>query len=71
MTNNTVTPQIIRCDARYGTDLDVLDCRNAVSQFSTGSNLLPMKDRVNVGRGDEDTLPLPFRMMGSKLTGET
>ena len=57
----------IKCDPRYGSDLDVLDCRNAISQFSSGSRLVPIKNRENVARGDEDTLPLPFRMMGSKL----
>ena len=61
------TRYTIKCDKRYGEDLDILDCRNAISQFSSGSKLLPVKDRENVAHGDEDTLPLPFRMMGSKL----
>lgn len=64
------TRPTIKCDARYGTDLDVLDCRNAISQFSPGSRLVPLKDRENVARGDDDTLPLPFRIMGSKLAAD-
>ena len=60
----------IKCDARYGTDLDVLDCRNAISQLNPGSRLVPIKDRENVALGDIDTLPLPFRVMGSKLAAD-
>lgn len=56
----------VECDANYGVNLDIQDCRNAISQFNSGSELLPLADRDHIMPGDRDTLPLPFRMMGSK-----
>lgn len=63
------TKATIQCDQRYGEDLDILDCRNAISQFNAGADLLVVADRRAIVTGDEDTLPLPFRLMGSKFLG--
>ena len=66
-----ITRQKIKCDSRYGVNLDILDCRNALSQLLSGSTLITIKDREDIARGDVDTLPLPFRMMGSKLSADS
>ena len=58
----------IQCDQRYGENLDILDCQNAISHFNPGTDLLAVADRRAIVPGDEDTLPLPFRLMGSKLS---
>ena len=74
LTNNSAsalnTRPTIKCDSRYGVNLDILDCRNALSQLYSGSKLVTIKNRENVASGDVDTLPLPFRMMGSKLSAD-
>lgn len=59
-------PQTLRCDSRYGENLDILDCRNALSQLKTGSERVLVEDRDHMTPGDEATLPLPYRLMGSK-----
>ena len=56
----------VQCDTRYGVNLDIQDCRNAISHFNSGSDLLTLANRENIMPGDQDTLPLPFRLMGSK-----
>ena len=58
----------VECDTRYGVNLDIQDCRNAIFQFSSGSNLVGVADREHIMPGDDDTLPLPFRIMGSKAS---
>ena len=63
------TKATIQCDQRYGEDLDIFDCQNAISQFNDGTDLLAVADRRAIVTGDQDTLPLPFRVMGSKLCG--
>ena len=60
----------VKCDSRYGVDLDVLDCRNALLQILSGTKLVTLKDRENIAVGDAETLPLPFRIMGSKLLAD-
>lgn len=64
VTNNPLT---VQCDDRYGVDLDVLDCRNAISQFNSGPGYFTVGDRQRLPPGDEETLPLPYRLMGSKF----
>ena len=66
-TLNLSTRATIQCDQRYGENLDILDCQNAISQFNPGTDLLALADRRAIVPGDEDTLPLPFRLMGSKF----
>ena len=58
--------QRLQCDSRYGENLDVLDCRNAISQMKTGSEQVVVEDRENIVPGDEATIPLPYRLMGSE-----
>ena len=58
--------QRLHCDSRYGEDLDVLDCRNAISQMKAGSEQVVVMDRDNIVPGDEATIPLPYRLMGSE-----
>lgn len=58
--------QTLRCDSRYGENLDFLDCRNAISQLKTGSERVVVADRDNISPGDEATIPLPYRLMGSR-----
>ena len=69
-TNDSVialeNPQILQCDSRYGVHLDILDCRNAISQMKTGTEQVTVEDRDDILPGDDATLPLPYRLMGSK-----
>ena len=58
--------QELQCDSRYGENLDILDCRNAISQLKTGSERLNVVDRDDIAPGEEATIPLPYRLMGSK-----
>ncbi|KAL8828435.1 MAG: hypothetical protein Q9191_002593 [Dirinaria sp. TL-2023a] len=65
---STASPEnhaTVECSEEYGANLDVLDCRNAISHFTSGSTLLPLADREHIMPGDDETLPLPFRMMGN------
>ena len=60
--------QELQCDSRYGENLDILDCRNALSQLRSGSERLNVVDRDGIVPGEEATIPLPYRLMGSKST---
>lgn len=66
-TLNLSAKATVQCDQRYGEGLDILDCRNAISQFNSGTDLLAIADRRAIVPGDEETLPLPYRVMGSKF----
>ena len=58
--------QILECDSRYGVNLDILDCRNAIQQLKTGPKRVIVADREDIFPGDDATIPLPYRLMGSK-----
>ena len=57
---------IIECHEELGTRLDIQDCMNAISQIGSGNILLKVADRTTVTPGGKNTMPLPFRQMGSK-----
>ena len=56
----------IHCDSQYGEKLDIPDCRNALSQFRTGPEPFVVARRHTYDPGDEEVLPLPYRLMGGK-----
>ena len=68
--NNSVSAlgahQRLQCDSRYGENLDILDCRNAITQMKTGSEQVVVAHREDILPGDEATIPLPYRLMGSE-----
>lgn len=57
---------IVQCDTAYGENLNVLDCRNAIFHINRGDQPRTVLSRDDREPGDDDSLPLPFRLMGSK-----
>lgn len=59
----------IQCNAAYGQDPDLADCRAAINHLGSWRNRLTFRDRYHMPRHvpeDEMTVPLPYRALGRK-----